>query len=340
MERAPILHLAGSPTSPFWAELSLTYARGALDALGPSYRFINVYVTADGAWRFPDDLSDHAIEAAECLDMREALDRIARLDPSSCLPQMFCPTGMTRYRALVEALGIPLIGNAAEVMAICADKAWTRAIAASANVQVADAACVYEGEGVPLEPPFVVKPAIADNSEGIALVRDWSEIQPAMRAAFDVCEKVVVEQFIPPGREVRCGVVEIGGRAVPLPLEEYFVTERKPVRLPGDKIAAQHDGSLALMAKTQDAAWIVPETDAITKRVQCAALKAHKALGCRHYSLFDFRTAPDGTVYFLEAGPYCSFAPDSVLVTMMRAAGTDLPDFFAQTLDQVVGGIE
>jgi D-alanine-D-alanine ligase len=41
---------------------------------------------------------------------------------------------------------------------------------------------------------------------------------------------------------------------------------------------------------------------------------AHQALGFRQYSLFDFRIDPDGRPWFLEA-VYCSFAPDSVIVT-------------------------
>ena len=49
------------------------------------------------------------------------------------------------------------------------------------------------------------------------------------------------------------------------------------------------------------------------------------ALGCRDYSLFDFRIDPPGAPLFLEASLYCSFAPTSVLAVMAAAGGMALP---------------
>jgi len=62
--------------------------------------------------------------------------------------------------------------------------------------------------------------------------------------------------------------------------------------------------------------------------VWALARRCHTALGCRHYSLFDFRIDPDGRPWFLEAGPYCSYAEKSVLVVMARAAGLTVPELF------------
>ena len=59
---------------------------------------------------------------------------------------------------------------------------------------------------------------------------------------------------------------------------------------------------------------------------------AHRALGCRDYSLFDFRVDPAGTVWFLEAGLYCSFARQSVIPMMAAAAGLGLADLFADAV--------
>ena len=62
----------------------------------------------------------------------------------------------------------------------------------------------------------------------------------------------------------------------------------------------------------------------------------HVALGCRHYSLFDFRIDPAGRPWFLEAGLYCSFARQSVIPMMAAAAGISLPDLFQTALAQTV----
>ena len=69
-------------------------------------------------------------------------------------------------------------------------------------------------------------------------------------------------------------------------------------------------------------------TDPVTPRVWQAARRCHDALGCRDYSLFDFRIDPGGQPWFLEAGLYCSFARTSVIAVMAAAAGIPLPDLF------------
>ena len=79
----------------------------------------------------------------------------------------------------------------------------------------------------------------------------------------------------------------------------------------------------------------MPTDDPITERVWEAARQCHVALGCRHYSLFDFRIDPDGTPWFLEAGPYCSYAPTSVIAVMAGAAGMDVAELFATALTEL-----
>ena len=68
-----------------------------------------------------------------------------------------------------------------------------------------------------------------------------------------------------------------------------------------------------------------------------AARRCHVALGCRDYSLFDFRVDPDGRPWFLEAGLYCSFARQSVISMMAAAAGIALDELFASALDGALG---
>ena len=71
--------------------------------------------------------------------------------------------------------------------------------------------------------------------------------------------------------------------------------------------------------------------------MQAARRAAHRALGCRHYSLFDFRVDPTGRPWFLEAGLYCSFASTSVVAVMAAAAGIPLDRLFA---DLIAGSSE
>ena len=91
------------------------------------------------------------------------------------------------------------------------------------------------------------------------------------------------------------------------------------------------------MAKDPARAWIVDPADPVTEPVWDAARRCHRTLGCRHYSLFDFRIDPAGQPWFLEAGLYCSFAEQSVISTMAAAAGLPLPELFRTAIRETLG---
>lgn len=187
-----VLHLTGSPVSPFFAELSTVYGRGCLGAAADParYEFLVAHVTPDGRWRFPADLTPEALAAAPRLGLPEALGLIESRSVDVAVPQLFCPPGMTTYRALLDALGVPYPGNPPDVMALGADKAMTRAVVAAAGVPVPEGRVVTSADPCPLPPPFVVKPVDADNSDGLTLVHDradytrpWTRRSPARPAA-------------------------------------------------------------------------------------------------------------------------------------------------------------
>ena len=121
---------------------------------------------------------------------------------------------------------------------------------------------------------------------------------------------------------------------MPLPLEEYGVDAERPD--PPHRRQDRRDadgGGLALVAKGEPrGADRRPRRPAERAGLGGARSAATAALGCRHYSLFDFRIDPDGRPWFLEAGLYCSFARQSVIATMAEASGLPLRDQFALAL--------
>jgi D-alanine-D-alanine ligase len=336
--RMSVLHLVGSAVDDFHARLSLLYARACLAALEDFDRYDMhiAYVSPDGSWRFPEHLGADALSAAAPMPISGALKYLRALRVDVALPQMFCLPGMTTYRRLLSALGIPYIGNTPEVMAAATDKSLARDIVAEAGVAVPAGQVVRAGERPTVRLPVVVKPVCADNSERVALVRDPLDLDAVISMVLDHDPAALVEEYIELGREVRCGIVVRDGEPVCLPLEEYAVDPvSKPIRGYADKLRRADGGDLALVAKDPGHAWIVPVDDPITEVVWEAARRCHHALGCRHYSLFDFRIDPYGRPWFLEAGLYCSFAPTSVVAVMAAAAGIGVAELFADQLRQL-----
>lgn len=332
-----VLHLVGSPVDEFHAELSRLYGGACLAVLAEDERYetLVAYVAPDGSWCFPADLSTESLSEAAAMSLGDAVGHLQSAGIDVVVPQMFCLPGMTAYRALFDVIGIPYLGNTPEVMAIAADKAKARAIVAAAGVAVPAGEVLAAGQRPSLPLPVVVKPVDADNSVGVSLVRGPSELDAAIALAQGHGSAALVETYVELGREVRCGIIVRDGELICLPLEEYAVTAAKPVRLGDDKLARTPSGDLRLVAKDATRAWIVPQDDPITERVWAAARRCHVALGCRHYGLFDFRIDADGQPWFLEAGPYCSFAPTSVIAVMAASVGIDVSELFAATLGEL-----
>jgi D-alanine-D-alanine ligase len=334
-----ILHLVGSAYNDFYCDLSRLYAQDCLTATAERsrYEFQIAYVTPDRQWRFPISLTPEDISVAKPMDLFDAIKLITAQNIDLVLPQMFCIPGMTHYRALFDLLKIPYIGNTPDIMAISAHKARAKAIVNAAGVKVPHGELLRQGDIPTITPPVIIKPASSDNSLGVVLVKDITEYDAALKTAFAYASEVVVEKFIELGREVRCGIIVKDGELVGLPLEEYLVDpHEKPIRSYADKLQQTDDGNLLFAAKDNNKSWIVDPNDPITQKVQQVAKECHRALGCRHYSLFDFRIDPQGEPWFLEAGLYCSFAPKSVIPSMAKAAGISLHELLITAINETL----
>jgi D-alanine-D-alanine ligase len=339
MSKLRILHLVGSAQNDFYCNLSRLYAQDCLTGIADQllYDFEIAYITPDLLWRFPPSLSSEDIAITKPMSLFKAIEFLTARNIDLVLPQMFCIPGMTHYRSLLDLLKIPYIGNTPDIMAITAHKARAKAIVAAAGVKVPRGEILRSGDIPTIKPPAVVKPASSDNSLGVTLVKDATEYETALKTGFEYAKEVIVEEYIELGREVRCGIIVKDGELVGLPLEEYLVNSHKPIRNYADKLQQGDDGNLYLTAKDNIKAWIVNTHDPITQKVQEVAKKCHQALGCRHYSLFDFRIDPNGEPWFLEAGLYCSFAPKSVISSMAKATGIPLNELLIIAINETLG---
>lgn len=312
-----------------------------------------VVVYTDGRWGFPAKVDEAGIAEARKISISfgAAMAKIQSMKPAVdvIVPHMFCVEGLTRYRTLADLLCIELLGCSAQVCAIAQDKFITKAVCEVAGVPVpkgellrsdlhgidvsATAKSLLERQSV----PFIVKPASEDNSFGLSLVKTkcLEHAESALAKAFKYDERILVEQYIP-GREVRVAVLEVevgdGLRLEILPKIEYVL---KDVRDMKHKYGTDANGKLlsddnntagAFQKAREDSERICPAQlePEVHMRIDSLARNAHKALGCKYYSLFDVRIDPEGMPFMLEACLFCSFSPYSVIVSL--AAKSTNPD--------------
>lgn len=342
-----ILHLVGSAYNDFYCDLSCEYARCCLvdtAYFSSSYDFRIAFITPDGQWRFPSTLNSQDINDAKPHSLSDAIQLIKTQKIDLVLPHMYCIPGMTHYRSLFDLIKIPYIGNTPDVMAVTAHKGKTKAIVAAAGVPVPKGELLRRGDVPTIFPPAVVKPANADNSLGISLVKNIVDYDVALKKAFEHADEIIVETFIEPGREIRCSIIVKNGQLVGLPLEEFLVNgHERPVRTYSDKFPhLDADGRFhgwPIQENKEKQHWIVDSHDPITEKVQQEAKKCHLALSCRHFSMFDFRIDPNGEPWFLEAGLYCSFGYGSGIPHVAKAAGMPLDILFMAIVKETLGTV-
>jgi len=337
-----VLHVFGSFSSMYYEGVSTFYAKSAYDNLvtgehaPQGYEHFFMRGHPDGSWSFPASTSDADLAAAEHVSLSGAVAKVVELKPDAMIPHMFCMTGMTVGRGFFQMLDVPVVGNSPEAMALSTNKWHTRSIMEAAGVPVAKGELLLKGEMTTFKPPFIVKPNREDNSQGIKLVRKAEDVADAIAYAFKFDDQVIVEDFIQLGHEIRVAVVEdaSGKPSTVLPIAEYKFEGAEPIRTPEDKLATDANGVPTKTTQGQ-ARRVLPAEfpEDVLARIREASFRAHRALGCRDYSIYDIRISPEGIPYFLEASLYCSFAEGSIMVIMHKAAGaspTELFDTFVQ----------
>ena len=170
--------------------------------------------------------------------------------------------------------------------------------------------------------PVVVKPCSNGSSVGVFIVKNLNELSKALKAAFRIEKKILVEEFID-GKEITCGVLENGQAISALP-----VTEIVPKR--GHKFFDYN-----AKYKTGHSDEIPPARldEETTKKAQEIAVKAHKLLGCRAYSRTDM-IIKDSSIYILETNTLPGLTSASLLPKAAFIAGLTFP----QLLDKIIEG--
>jgi D-alanine-D-alanine ligase len=257
------------------------------------------------------------------------LRELARCDV--VFPAMHGPFGEDgTLQALLGGLGIPFVGNGVTASALSMDKEYTKKIAASAGLAVADGVVLRRGQRDVTEAdrerlglPVFVKPAREGSSIGVSKVEDWAELPTAVDIARKSDDKVLVEAAVI-GREVDIGVLERpgGDLAVSPPLE--ILTTDEVTFFDYD---AKYSGAAAVLD--------VPATldPAITEALGQDALRLFRALDCTGLLRVDFFVRADGSRVLNEVNTFPGFTSASQYPRMWQAAGLGYPELLDVLID-------
>lgn len=210
-------------------------------------------------------------------------------------------------QAILEAKGIPYTGEGEECSRLAFDKIESKRRFVECGVPTAPYVTVRKGDVPDLPLPYVVKVPCQGSSVGVYLVKAMNERDVALREAFTQADTILVEAFIG-GRELTVGV--LGETALPIieirPRGGFYSYENK-YTWTNRGGAAEHECPARLSRLEK-------------KRVESAALAAHRALKLEIYSRVDVILDANREPQVLEVNTIPGMTETSLLPEAAAAA--------------------
>jgi len=168
-----------------------------------------------------------------------------------------------------------------------------------------------------IKPPFFVKPNNNGSSYGVTKVKEWSQLEDAIKQAMTYDHEVMIERALV-GSEFSCGVVREGSKRHVLPITEIIPK--------GEffDFAAKYEG------QSQEITPARLDT-VLARQCQERSAKLYDLLGCRGMVRFDYIL--EGEVfYLLEANTTPGMSEASIIPQQAKAYGWSI----AALLDIVI----
>ncbi|MBI4706991.1 MAG: D-alanine--D-alanine ligase [Candidatus Omnitrophica bacterium] len=218
-----------------------------------------------------------------------------------------------QIQSILDALGITYTGSGEESSRLAMDKIASHRIFSDNALPAPKYEVLTKGSAV--DPgailktfglPVVVKPATHGSSVGLTIVDKMEDFKEALRLAFSFDDRILVEEYIK-GREMTVGILD--DKALPvieiLPKNRFFDFEAKYK-------AGMTDYIVPAQISERDFA-----------KIQEAALRAHRLLGCYGCSRVDVILPKTGLPFVLEVNTIPGLTATSLLPKAAKTVGID-----------------
>ncbi len=236
-----------------------------------------------------------------------------------------------KVQTLLDAFRVPYTGSNAIASAMGMHKALAKQVFQMEGLATPYYALVRRGEDTAqtahnlfrrFPQPSIIKPVDGGSSVGIAIARSFEEFHRALADHNHRGVEALVEEYHP-GREVTCGVID-GFRG-----ECHYALP--PVEIIPPPASSFFDYEAKYGGATRELCPAPSLSDDEKRMVMEMAVRAHKAIGARHYSRSDFIISRRG-IQILEINTLPGLTEHSLIPKSLAAVGCSLSDF----LDHVV----
>jgi D-alanine-D-alanine ligase len=324
-------------------EVSVVSAMELLQAADPDrFETVPFGVTRGGRWLTPPETQarlDHAEPLFEkrmegdvppLLERGDVLSALRTVD--AVFPLVHGVNGEDgTLQGMLQMFGIAYAGCGVTASAIGMDKSLQKQLFARAGLNVARSLTLFEARwhedegGVAREVeaafgyPAFVKPSNGGSSVGVSKVRSREDLGEAMRTAFGLDRKVLVEEAVP-AREVECAV--LGNDDV----------QTSPI---GEVVAAGEFYDYGAKYLDDSASLEAPASlpDNVAARLQRDAVRAFEAIDGAGFARVDFFLRADGTSLVNEINTLPGFRPVSMFPLLWAKAGLAYGELISRIVD-------
>lgn len=230
-----------------------------------------------------------------------------------------------------EMMNIPFASCSSLVSAITFDKVVCNAVVRELGVvNVSKNVSFYKNHQMTVEEiakklnfPLFVKPSEGGSSIGMTKVKQKTELEEAIKTAFDVHDRVIIEEFIK-GRELTCGVMQSRGEIIAFPITEII-----PIKEFFD-YEAKYDGSTSEITPAN-------VEDKIRIEIQETAKKIYQGLNCKGVCRIDFIYDNErDELFFLEVNTIPGQSAQSIVPNQVRSMGWSTKDLYSRMLEEIL----
>jgi D-alanine-D-alanine ligase len=234
-------------------------------------------------------------------------------------------------QGLLDARGVAYVGSGVNASALAANKLAVTDICTSIgikaprgiridNPEAADSEMIEKRIGL----PAIVKPLFGAFSLGMAYVSSRQRLREVLSHLQHLSPLLVEEYIDGGGREYSVGVLEMNGKAVPLPTTEIPTADRTF----GQIHKFNPNGY-----KRHTPAHLPPDTAAA---IADSAIQLHTRLGCRGLSRTDILLGPDGEITILELNSHPGLTRRSLFPEQCTSRGIDYAEMLTLLLREAL----
>jgi D-alanine-D-alanine ligase len=228
-------------------------------------------------------------------------------------------------QGILEASGVAYTGSGVMASAIGMDKPMFRKVMKAHELPIPKYVVVDKNDSTEYifkslgRLPYFVKPVDQGSSVGASIVRNKTELLPALKLSFSYSDLALVDEYIE-GLEVTCGVL---GNKNP---EALPVTEIHPLKNKFFDYESKYTES--------GATEITPAriSKGLTKKVQELSIEVYKAIGCKGFARVDFILKDDKSPIILEINTIPGLTPASLLPKSAASAGIK----YSELIDKII----